>query len=132
MNQHGHLAAPTPGLQLPAWPGNYMATVGWGVWASASSAMGRGGPAAAFNDSTFCGGAISGQRGGQRGTLQSSRRARAGSCTWGGTTPGTSTGWGLPCGEGLGVLGYDNLTTSQQRAPRCHEGQRSAGVLWKY
>jgi len=62
-----------------------------------------------------------GWRGGQRGTWWGSTRARAGSCAWGGTTPGTSAGWGWPageqlCGEGLGVLGDDRVTTSQQRA----------------
>jgi len=55
----------------------------------------------------------------------------AGSCTWGGTTPGTRTGWGGPaeeqlCREGLGVLGDDRVTLSQQRALGA---QKANGIL---
>ena len=66
-------------------------------------------------------------------TWWGSTRARAGSCTWGGTTPCTSTGsrktcWRALCGEGPGCPGGWEVNHEPAVCPGCQEGQWDPGV----
>ena len=73
-------------------------------------------------------------KGSLRGTWWDSTRANAGSCTWGGTTPCTSTGLGWTCWRaalrrGTGSAGGWQVNHEPAACPGCQEGQWDPGVL---
>jgi len=60
--------------------------------------------------------------------MKFNKGARAGSCTRGGTTPCTSTGWGGAAGEGPGCAGGQQADHEPAVCPGCQEGQWDLGV----
>jgi len=77
-----------------------------------------------------------GWRAGQRGTWWNPTRASAGSCTWGGTTPCISTGWGWPageqlCGEGPGCAGGRQGDHEPAACPVCKKANGLLGCTRK-